>query len=157
MGLAASGALIGVPAFLLVLLSAVVLSAPLLLGATLMAGFGAGLFAHGTLTAAMRSAPRDQIGLSLGAWGAVQTTAAGAAIAIGGVIRDAMLLVPGEATASAGPYMPVFALEAGLLALALIAAWPLLRKGVDNGAAAVASSEVQGVAAAQDGLAGTNA
>jgi BCD family chlorophyll transporter-like MFS transporter len=102
----------------------------------------------------MRSAPRDQIGLSLGAWGAVQTTAAGVAIAIGGVIRDGMLLVPGEASASAGPYIPVFALEAGLLALALIAAWPLLRKGVDSAGQAATSDER---AVAPDGLAGTKA
>jgi MFS transporter, BCD family, chlorophyll transporter len=155
MAVAATGAAVGVPAFLLVLVSAVALSVPLLLVATLAAGFGAGLFGHGTLTATMRSAPRDQIGLSLGAWGAVQTTAAGVAIAIGGVIRDAMLLVPGEATSSAGPYVPVFALEAGLLALALIAAWPLMRKGVDSKAAATSLNE-RG-AAAQDALAGTKA
>jgi MFS transporter, BCD family, chlorophyll transporter len=156
MGVAATGAAIGVPAFLLVLVSALALSVPLLLLATLAAGFGAGLFGHGTLTATMRSAPRDQIGLSLGAWGAVQTTAAGVAIAIGGVIRDVMLLVPGEATASAGPYVPVFALEAGLLALALLAAWPLVRKGVDS-AGAAASSDEKVAAAAQEGLAGTKA
>lgn len=155
MSVAATGAMIGVPAFVLVLVSAVVLSVPLLIAATLAAGFGAGLFGHGTLTATMRSAPRDQIGLSLGAWGAVQTTAAGVAIAIGGVIRDAMLLVPGEATASAGPYIPVFALEAGLLALALIAAWPLMRKGVDSKAAATSLKER--AAAPQDALAGTKA
>jgi BCD family chlorophyll transporter-like MFS transporter len=156
MGLAATGALIGVPAFLLVLASAVVLSVPLLLVATLMAGFGAGLFAHGTLTATMRSAPRDQIGLSLGAWGAVQTTSAGVAIAVGGVIRDAMLLSPGGAASGAGPYLPVFALEAGLLALALIAAWPLVRQGIDIGRA-TANLDQQGTGTSQEKLAGTKA
>jgi BCD family chlorophyll transporter-like MFS transporter len=154
MFVAATGAAIGVPAFVLVLVSAAVLSVPLLIFATLAAGFGAGLFGHGTLTATMRSAPRDQIGLSLGAWGAVQTTAAGVAIAVGGVIRDAMLLVPGEMAASAGPYIPVFALEAGLLALALIAAWPLLRRGVDSEREATMSKNM---GAAQDKLAGTKA
>jgi MFS transporter, BCD family, chlorophyll transporter len=154
MSVAATGAMVGVPAFLLVLVSAAFLSVPLLIVSTLMAGFGAGLFGHGTLTATMRSAPRDQIGLSLGAWGAVQTTAAGIAIAVGGVIRDAMLLVPGEATASAGPYIPVFALEAGLLALALIAAWPLMRRGVDRGNASAMSN---GIGSPQDELAGTKA
>jgi MFS transporter, BCD family, chlorophyll transporter len=151
---AATGAAVGVPAFLLVLVSALALSVPLLLVATLAAGFGAGLFGHGTLTATMRSAPRDQIGLSLGAWGAVQTTAAGVAIAIGGVIRDAMLLMPGEVIASAGPYIPVFALEVGLLALALIAAWPLVRKAVDSTDMAASSDER---AAVEDRLAGTKA
>jgi BCD family chlorophyll transporter-like MFS transporter len=104
----------------------------------------------------MRSAPRDQIGLSLGAWGAVQTTAAGVAIAAGGVIRDAMLLVPGKATAGAGPYIPVFALEAGLLALALVAAWPLVRRGVDT-AGAGPSSEHRMPAGAPEGLHGSKA
>lgn len=127
------GAALGVPAFLLVLSSAVIGSAELLIGATLLAGFGAGLFGHGTLTATMRSAPRDQIGLSLGAWGAVQTTAAGIAIAVGGVIRDAMLLAPGASASGAGPYVPVFALEAGLLVLALVVALPLWRKRLDTG------------------------
>jgi BCD family chlorophyll transporter-like MFS transporter len=152
MSVAATGAMIGVPAFVMVLVSAAILSVPLLILSTLAAGFGAGLFGHGTLTATMRSAPRDQIGLSLGAWGAVQTTAAGVAIAVGGVIRDAMLLVPGEMAGSAGPYVPVFALEAGLLALALIAALPLLRRGVDSDRGA-AMSKTMG--ATQDELAGT--
>ncbi len=154
MGVAGTGAAIGVPAFLSVLASATLLSVPLLIGATLMAGFGAGLFGHGTLTATMRSAPRDQIGLSLGAWGAVQTTSAGVAIAIGGVIRDAMLLVPGNQAAGAAPYVPVFALEAGLLALALIAAWPMLRRGGDRAQRAAMS---EGVGTVQDELAGTKA
>jgi MFS transporter, BCD family, chlorophyll transporter len=133
MAVAATGAMIGVPAFLAITASALVLAVPLLIGATLMAGFGAGLFGHGTLTATMRSAPRDQIGLSLGAWGAVQTTAAGVAIAFGGVIRDAMLIGPAQGASGAGPYLPVFGLEAGLLLLALVAAWPLWRRGPDRG------------------------
>jgi BCD family chlorophyll transporter-like MFS transporter len=129
---AAIGAAVGVPAFVLVLISSVVASVPLLIAATLTAGFGAGLFGHGTLTATMRTAPRDQIGLSLGAWGAVQTTAAGVAIAVGGVIRDAMLLAPGASAGGAEPYVPVFALEAALLALALVVAWPLMGRRVDR-------------------------
>jgi BCD family chlorophyll transporter-like MFS transporter len=130
---AAIGAALGVPAFLMVLTSAVIGSVGLLIGATLLAGFGAGLFGHGTLTATMRSAPRDQIGLSLGAWGAVQTTAAGIAIAVGGVIRDAMLLTPGASANGAAAYVPVFALEAGLLVLALVVALPLWRQRLDIG------------------------
>lgn len=133
MQVAALGAGIGVPAFLAVLVSAALGSVPLLIGATLAAGLGAGLFGHGTLTATMRSAPRDQIGLALGAWGAVQTTAAGVAIALGGVIRDVMLLGPGAANAGAAPYVPVFALEAALLALALVLALRVSRRPVDNG------------------------
>jgi MFS transporter, BCD family, chlorophyll transporter len=127
-GMALLGAAVGAPAFALIILSAELASAPLLMAATLVAGFGAGLFGHGTLTASMRAAPREQIGLALGAWGAVQTTAAGLAIVCGGVIRDLVIGThAGAATASA--YIPVFALEAGLLLLALLVAMPL-RKGV---------------------------
>lgn len=126
MVVAAAGALVGVPAFGLIMVAAISLTVPLLIVGTLAAGFGAGLFGHGTLTATMRAAPRDQIGLSLGAWGAVQTTAAGVAIALGGVIRDTMLLAPGQGGSMAASYLPVFALEAMLLAAALIVARPLL-------------------------------
>jgi BCD family chlorophyll transporter-like MFS transporter len=156
MTVAAVGAGIGVPAFCMVLVSAVIGSVPLLVAAVLCAGFGAGLFGHGTLTATMRTAPRDQIGLSLGAWGAVQTTAAGVAIAIGGVIRDAVLLLPDESTTGVGPYVPVFALEAGLLALALVVAWPLWRRQVD-GRTEETILEKAPIAGGQDGLATTKA
>jgi len=132
---ASLGAALGVPAFGLIVVSALMLSPVLLIAATLLAGFGAGLFGHGTLTATMRSAPRDQIGLSLGAWGAVQATAAGLAIATGGAIRDIVLAAPGADAVSAAPYVPVFALEAGLLCLAVLVAMPLRRR--DAGAGSV--------------------
>ncbi len=121
------GALIGVPAFWLVIGSALIMSVPALVVAIVMAGFGAGLFGHGTLTSVMRAAPRDQIGLSLGAWGAVQTTAAGLAIAAGGVIRDVILLAPQGGQQPASAYVPVFMLEDALLLLAVILTLPLLR------------------------------
>lgn len=123
------GAAVGVPAFM-----AIVLSAPLQLPAlffvgTLLAGFGAGLFGHGTLTAMMRAAPKDQIGLALGSWGAVQATAAGVAIALGGVIRDLILALPGSENFRAeAPYTPVFSLEILLLLAALVAIHLLRRK-----------------------------
>lgn len=128
MDVAIYGAMIGVPAFVCIVVSAQMLSVPVLVAGTLAAGFGAGLFGHGTLTATMRSAPRDQIGLSLGAWGAVQTTSAGVAIAVGGVIRDAMLAKGAAISGTARPYIPVFMLEVGLLVLALLIALPLWRK-----------------------------
>lgn len=141
------GAACGVPAFGLIILSASVGSVELFAGATLLAGFGAGLFSHGTLTATMRSAPRDQIGLALGAWGAVQTTAAGVAIAFGGVIRDALSALPSAGVTGAMPYIPVFALEMVLLVLALGLSLRLGREGVD-GKEAAANSGI-GVVAGQ--------
>jgi BCD family chlorophyll transporter-like MFS transporter len=126
MGLAAWGGLVGVGAFALVVASASIGAPVALAGATLVAGFGAGLFSHGTLTATMRAAPRDQVGLALGAWGAVQTTAAGIAIAIGGIVRD--VIVAADSTGDAAtPYLVVFSIEIVLLIGALIAAMPLLR------------------------------
>jgi MFS transporter, BCD family, chlorophyll transporter len=140
MQVALLGAAIGVPAFGFVIGAAIIASAPLLIAATLAAGFGAGLFGHGTLTATMRAAPRDQIGLALGAWGAVQTTAAGIAIAVGGVIRDVIVLNNGASNWAAEPYITVFALEVCLLVLAIIVARPLLRRGVDATKAATISA-----------------
>ncbi len=128
MDVAIYGAAVGVPAFGLIVLASVTASVPLLIGATMVAGFGAGLFGHGTLTATMRAAARDQIGLSLGAWGAVQTTAAGIAIAVGGVVRDAVLLAGFDGASAAAPYTVVFGIEAGLLVLALLVAVPLWGK-----------------------------
>ncbi len=63
-------------------------SMPLFGCGVLLIGLGGGIFSHGTLTATMNSAPKEQTGLALGAWGAVQATAAGVAVALGGIGRD---------------------------------------------------------------------
>ncbi len=123
------GAMVGVPAFGAIIASAQSGSVGLFTLATLVAGFGAGLFGHGTLTATMRNAPAEQVGLALGAWGAVQATCAGIAVAIGGVIRDVVLVsTQGTGVGAEAPYIPVFALEMGFLVLAVVAIWPLRRK-----------------------------
>jgi hypothetical protein len=71
------GTLAGVPAFAAIIAAGPMGEPSLFVAGTWLAGLGAGLFGHGTLTATMRSAPREQVGLALGAWGAVQATAAG--------------------------------------------------------------------------------
>lgn len=86
--IATAGALAGVPAFALVILAASLGSVPLFTAGAMLVGFGAGLFSHGTLTATMRSAPKEQTGLALGAWGAATATSAGVAMALGGVMND---------------------------------------------------------------------
>jgi BCD family chlorophyll transporter-like MFS transporter len=53
-------------------------------------GAAGGLFSHGTLTSTMQQAPAEHTGLALGAWGAVQATAAGLAVALGALGRDAV-------------------------------------------------------------------
>jgi BCD family chlorophyll transporter-like MFS transporter len=82
-------------------------------------------------------APRDQAGLALGAWGAVQATAAGAAIALGGVLRDVVAgVVHGYALGAAAGYDFVYGLEMVLLLITLGAMLPLLRRSAGKSAPA---------------------
>ncbi len=130
---AAVGLLAGLPAFAAVIFAAP-LDAPWLFRCgTGLIGFGGGLFAVGMLTAAMTLEHRDHVGLALGAWGAVQATAGGLAIALGGGLRD---LVSTLATHGAlgdvldsnvTGYSFVYHLELYLLFAALIAVGPLVR------------------------------
>jgi BCD family chlorophyll transporter-like MFS transporter len=103
-----------------------------------MIGFSGALFWHGTLTATMSLAPKDQAGLALGAWGAVQATAAGVAMSLSGILRDAVQYmvegsapVLGIATAATG-YMAVYAVEIALLLITIAATFPLLRRVADG-------------------------
>ncbi|WP_421694598.1 PucC family protein [Aestuariivirga sp.] len=123
--MAAIGAMVGVPAFLMII-AAAPLASPLLFGfGTLLIGFGAGLFGHGTLTATMAQAPAEQRGLALGAWGAVQATAAGVGVALGGIIRDGVSSLDGGSALL--PYLTVYGLEVLLLAAAIVTMTKLIR------------------------------
>ncbi len=82
------GAAVGIPAFAAIMLAALHQSIPIFVVGTVFVGFGTGLFSHGNLTLTMNLAPKEQAGLALGAWGAVQATAAGIAVASGGILRD---------------------------------------------------------------------
>jgi len=129
--MAGGGALVGLPAFALITFSATLQSTGMFIFGTLLAGFGAGLFGHGTLTATMRAAPKEQVGLALGAWGAVQATAAGLAIALGGVVRDLILASPiAGLFGAATPYFFVYGAEFVLLAVTLVVAYPLVARKV---------------------------
>ncbi|MBK1714171.1 PucC family protein [Rubrivivax gelatinosus] len=86
--MACIGALVGIPAFFFVIIAAPMNSPFVFATGVALIGFGGGLFGHGTLTATMNLAPSNQAGLALGAWGAVQATAAGLAMAAGGILRD---------------------------------------------------------------------
>ncbi len=130
--LAAYGALAGLPAF-----SAVIFSAPLDAGwlfrvGALGIGFGGGLFAVGTLFAAMRMEDGGFVGLALGAWGAVQSTAAGLAMFFGGALRDVVSALAVDGTLGVGLAMPstgysvVYHVEILLLFVTLIAIGPLV-------------------------------
>ena len=132
--LAGYGAVVGVFAFAAVLLAAPMNSPGLFRIGTGAIGFGSGLFAIGTLTAAMLVGRQEHTGLALGAWGAVQATAAGLGIAAGGALRD---IVSGWAGSGAlgsvltGPatgYGTVYYIEIIILFAALVAIGPLTRR-----------------------------
>ncbi|MCW2276093.1 MFS transporter [Rhodoblastus acidophilus] len=128
--MACYGALVGIPAFLCVIFSAPLGNSMALFAVgTALIGFGAGLFGHGTLTATMNLAPEEQAGLALGAWGAVQASAAGVAIALGGVIRDTVAAMPSaDAFGPATPYNVVYSIEILFLLAAIVTMVPLLRR-----------------------------
>lgn len=121
--MASRGAMIGIPAFIAVIFSAPNASAPLFTVGVIFIGFGAGLFGHGTLTATMNSAPPGQAGLALGAWGAVQASTAGAAMALGGILRD----LTAQFTDSATAYSTVYSIEVVLLLLTVLIMNPLVK------------------------------
>ena len=127
--LAASGAWLGVPAFGAVIAAGPTGSALLFGTGTALIGFSAGLFGHGTLTATMRSAPANQSGLALGAWGAVQASMAGVAIASGGALRDLVAIwAPPGLYRGALAYDVVYLLEIVLLIATLGLMTPLARR-----------------------------
>jgi BCD family chlorophyll transporter-like MFS transporter len=131
--LAAFGLLVGIAAFTLVIASAPLQSPGLFRCGAILIGFGGGLFTVGLLTAAMHVARQTGSGIALGAWGAVQATATGLAVATGGLVRDGVasaaergLLGPVFDRPEAA-YGVVYHLEILLLFAALAAVGPLAR------------------------------
>ncbi|MBX2856280.1 MAG: BCD family MFS transporter [Rhodobacteraceae bacterium] len=144
--LAAYGALAGMPGFSALIFAAPLESAMLFRFGVTLIGFGGGVFAVGALTAAMALAKQQaavaqrsgQAGLALGAWGAVQASAMGGAIALGGAIRDLV-----NAPAMRGDFGPqfvdpalgysvVYHIEILLLFATLVAIGPLARLSQDQ-------------------------
>jgi BCD family chlorophyll transporter-like MFS transporter len=77
----------------------------------------------------MRAAPREQVGLALGAWGAAQATSAGLGVALAGVVRDLVVGLQGATgNVAQTPYSIVFTIEIISLAAAVLVIWPLLKK-----------------------------
>ena len=122
--MASWGAMVGIPGFIFITLAAQTGWPWLFSSGTCLIGFGGGLFAHGTLTATMQLASKEQTGLAMGAWGAVQATAVGLAIVLGGVIRDSVAYWTHSAVWG---YSSVYILESVLLILTLIVMAPMLR------------------------------
>ena len=130
--LAGYGAVLGLPAF-----SAVIFAAPMdaswlfRLGAFGI-GFSGGLFAVGTLLAAMGLEEGRFVGMALGAWGAVQALAAGLSMFIGGALRDAVSSLATQGSLGAAlaqpvtGYSAVYHVEMLLLFITLVAIGPLV-------------------------------
>jgi len=140
--MAAAGAIAGVPAFVAVLAGGAAQSTWLFAAGVFTIGLGGGLFGHGTLTATMNSAPPDQAGLALGAWGAVQATSAGVGVAAGGVLRDLAQAATADGrlgSALAGPaagYATVYVIEIALLLATLVVLARIIRPAAASAAAA---------------------
>ena len=137
-GLGGMGAVIGLVAFALVIFSAPLQSVALFKTGVLLVGFGSGLFSVGMLVNAMTYGDGRLSGLALGAWGAVQATSAGVAMALGGLLRDGV-----DALAQSGRlgevlqspvtgYSFVYHLEMYMLLTVLIALGPMARRGMNR-------------------------
>ncbi|MEN7341804.1 MAG: PucC family protein [Pseudomonadota bacterium] len=128
------GTVIGLPAFGLVIAAAPLEQLSLFLIGNFLIGFGGALFGHGTLTATMHKAPEAQAGLAVGAWGAVQATAVGIAMASSGAFRDIFVQLWGATEGvfglggTATAYFAVYATEITLLIVTALATLPLLRR-----------------------------
>jgi len=130
---AATGALVGIVAFTAVILAAPLGSVGVFRFGVFLIGLGGGMFAVGTLLAAMELADGKHSGIIVGAWGATQALAAGTAIFLGGALRDL-----GSASATAGDlgstlqhvstgYAFNYLIEIGLLFATLVVIGPLAR------------------------------
>ena len=131
--IAGFGAAAGIFAFAAVIFAAPLNSVALFRVGTALIGFGGGLFAAGTLTAAMAMARDGESGLALGTWGAVQATAAGGGIFVGGALRDLVTTLGSNGmlgramTDPSVGYSVVYHIEIALLFATLVAIGPLVR------------------------------
>lgn len=148
--MAARGLLIGVAAFSAVIFANPMGSDALFFAGACTIGLGNGLFSVSTLTAAM-GMPSEGLagrGLTLGAWGAAQASAAGLATVVGGTLRDVVghwavsgSAGQGLATPAIG-YTFVYHIEIAFLFITLILLGPLVRTKIlgatrDEGAARI--------------------
>ena len=131
--LAGLGLFLGMFAFAAVIMAEPTGWVALFYAGTTLIGLGGGLFAVCTLSAVMDIARHHDSGIALGAWGAVQATAAGIAIALGGALRDVTTSLaeagtfgPAMADKASG-YLVVYHVEILLIFAALIAIGPLAR------------------------------
>lgn len=130
---AALGTVIGVVSFVFVIFASPLQFSGMFVAGTFLMGLGEGLFAIGTLSAAMGLRDATQHGIALGAWGAVFASCEGLSMACAGMIRDALAhavqagqLITGLNDPSV-PYSVVYHIETLLLFATLVALGPLVR------------------------------
>jgi BCD family chlorophyll transporter-like MFS transporter len=132
--LAAMGALNGLFAFALVVLSGAFGSPFLFRLGAIGIGFGGGLFSLGSLSAFMKLKDGSSSGLALGAWGAVQATCAGLAMTLGAGLKDLIVFWGHDGAlgallqSPAAAYGVVYQLEIVLLFAVLVAVGPLVAR-----------------------------
>lgn len=149
--LAALGCAVGVVSFCLVIFASPLQSGSMFASGAFVMGLGEGLFAVGTLTAAMGLRDATQHGIALGAWGAVFASSEGLSMAAAGAIRDAMVhgiesgRITGAMADPSVPYSLVYHIETLLLFAALVALGPLVRL-VRSGAIAREPGKEMGLA-----------
>lgn len=136
--LASLGLLTGIAAFAGIIFAPLLDLVALFQTSSFFIGMGGGLFAVGMLTAAMDLASSKTSGLSgfaLGAWGGVQATAAGVAVGLSGMLRDAIAeladrgLLGSAFSGEAGSYVIVYQIEIILLFATLAVIGPMVRSG----------------------------
>ncbi|MEL6753533.1 MAG: BCD family MFS transporter [Pseudomonadota bacterium] len=131
--LAAHGTLLGILAFSLVVFAGPLQSGLMFRAGAFLIGLGGGLFSVCTLTAAMALAKDRDSGIALGTWGAVQATAMGTALFLGGAIRDGVEYFASTGALGQGfmqdaiGYSVVYHLEIFLLFTTLVVIGPLAR------------------------------
>jgi MFS transporter, BCD family, chlorophyll transporter len=134
---AALGLMVGIVGFSMVVFAGAFDSTLMFRTAIAMIGFGSGLFAVCMMTATMELASSTQSGkttsgIALGAWGAVNATAAGVGLAAGGALRDIFTSLGSSGvfgrviTDPAFGYGVVYHIEIALLFATLIALGPLV-------------------------------
>ena len=131
--IAGLGAVLGIFAFSFVVLSEPMSSIFLFTLGVFLIGFGAGFFSVSCLISAMNLEVDGYIGLALGTWGAVQATAMGLGIALGGILRDGVStlvrfgFLEDTFSPEAAGYLAVYHLEIFLLFFVLILIGPLVQ------------------------------
>jgi MFS transporter, BCD family, chlorophyll transporter len=110
-GSLAAGGLIGIA------LSGILLIEPLFVPGVALLGFGTGIATATNLALMLDMTTPDQVGFYIGAWGVADAMARGLGNLLGGVARDLVSMVSGNAI---GGYVSVFLIEALLLGFALL-------------------------------------